>query len=352
MPNAPPLSVIMPVHNCVSFVEAAVRSVLNQSFNDFEFLIVDDGSTDGTTDILRQLTAADPRIRLAEQENRGIVASVNRMVGAARGTFVARMDADDVSLPERFARQIAFLTGHPDVGAVGAQYVEIDERGHVNDPGIRHPTGVAAVRARMTIEQPFSNPTVMFRAEALRSVGGYREAFGACEDYDLFLRLSRTTALDNLPDVLLHYRRSAGQMSVANNSAQTHQAVMAVFAHQEVLAGRPDPFVGVSQIPSLDRIDQHVGRAGVAQALRGEIAARLRFSPMALRGAEFALMLDHARSGDSFLGGWRTVLRCVSLGLWSRAVRLAAALMAGQRRLGRHQSGDEKAVDSGDAFAR
>ena len=340
----PQLSVVMPVYNCARFIEAAVASILCQTHADFELLIVDDGSTDGTTGILRGLAANDARIRLIEQENCGIVASLNRMISLACGEFMARMDGDDISLPDRFARQIAHLSAHPQIGAVGTQYVEIDGADVVTDPAIRHPVGPAAVRAGMMIEQPFSNPTVMFRAAALRAAGGYREAFRYCEDYDLFLRLSRIAELDNLPDILLHYRRTPTQMSIANNSRQTRQAVKALFAHREVLAGRPDPFDGLDILPTLDRMDAHIGRVGVARALRGEIAQRLRFSPMALGGEEFAMIVAHARSGDPFPGAWRTVLRCFSLGLFARTFQLAAALLYGNWRA---QPGDEEAVEAG-----
>jgi hypothetical protein len=353
MSLSPSLTVIMPAYNSAHFVTAAVQSVLAQTHSDFEYLIVDDGSVDGTTKLLRDLASGDPRIHLIEQENRGIVASVNRMIEIARAPFIARMDADDISLPERFARQLEYLGANPHIGAVGAQYVEIDAAGGITDPGIRHPVGPSAVRAQMLVEQPFSNPTVMFRADALRRVGGYREAFGYCEDYDLFLRLSRVTDLDNLPDVLLHYRRSPGQMSIANNSQQTQQAVKALFAHKEVLAGRTDPFAGLSQLPTLDQMDAHVGRTGVARQLRSEIATRLRFSPMVLAGDEFALLLTQARSGDGFTGGWRTVGRSLRLGLVWRSVQLATALTRGHARrllqlaLRRQQPRNEKPVETG-----
>jgi hypothetical protein len=132
-------------------------------------------------------------------------------------------------------------------------------------------------------------------------------------------------------------------MSIANNSRQTQQAVKALFAHREVLAGRPDPFEGLADLPALDQMDAHVGRSGVAHALRGDIATRLRFSPMALAGAEFAMLEAHALSGDAFPGGWRTVLRCFSLGLPGRGLRLASALLRGHWRT---QPGDEKAVEA------
>lgn len=330
MSNKPRLSVIMPMYNAEAFVEAAVHSVLAQSFGDFEFLIVDDGSTDKSASIVDEIAQQDARIALIRQPSSGIVASLNVMIARAQGHYIARMDADDICLPERFARQIAYLDQNCDVGALGTQFIEIDVNGALRDTNFRHPVGPAAVKAQLLIEQPLGNPTAMFRAESLRAVGGYREAFRYCEDYDLFLRLARVAEIDNLPDVLFHYRRSSGQMSVAHNSMQTRQSVKALFAHREVLAGRPDPFDGVTRLPTLDKMDAHVGRTGVAHTLRREIAERLRYSPAALTGPEFAFLLEQARRGGGFAGSWRTVVRCLSLGLPSEALQLSIALVRGK----------------------
>jgi Glycosyl transferase family 2 len=331
--RAPSLSVIMPMYNAARFVDAAVRSILGQSHADFEFLIVDDGSTDQSAEIVSSLAAQDSRIQLFQQANQGIVASLNRMIDIARGPIIARMDADDISLPDRFARQIAYLNAHPDIGALGTQFIEVDEQGAVRDATFRHPTGSGAVMAALFDGMPVANPTVMFRADQLRAAGGYRQAFRHCEDYDLFLRLSRISQIDNLPDVLFHYRRSQGQMSVAAHNLQTRQAIKARFAHQEVLAGRGDPFEGLASLPTPDRLDQHLGRRGVGEAILAEIALRLQHSPAALRGAEFAMICSHARSGKPFAGGLRTVARCVRLGMPGRAMWLALALFRGRMRL-------------------
>lgn len=328
MPH-PPLTVIMPMFNAAPFVRAAVDSVLAQTFTDFDFLIVDDGSTDGSADIIRDLAAEDARIQLIVQDNQGIVPSLHRMIARAQGRYIARMDADDLCLPERFARQIACLEARPELGAVGTQFIEIDARGAVRDAHFRHPVGSEAVHAQLLMGQPLANPTVMFRADALRAAGGYRAAFRYCEDYDLFLRLSRLARLDNLPDVLFHYRRSAGQMSVAANARQTRQSVKARFAHHEVLAGRPDPFDGLATLPTVDQLDALVGRAGVGAAVGREIALRLLHNRRALRGEEFAIITAAAASPARLPGGWRAVLRCLRFGMPLRAARLALALVAG-----------------------
>src|SRR5262245_14197402 len=116
--TTPAISVLMPIYNAGRFLPAAVESVLAQTFADFELIAIDDGSRDGSSEVLAQLAARDPRIRVFAQENRGIVATLNRALELARAPLVARMDADDLSRPDRFAKQIAFLRQHPEVAAV------------------------------------------------------------------------------------------------------------------------------------------------------------------------------------------------------------------------------------------
>lgn len=325
------LSVVMPMHNAARFVEAAIGSVLAQSMGDFAFYIVDDGSTDGSGEIAARLARRDDRIHLIRQSNQGIVASLNQMLAIVETPFVARMDADDICLPERFARQLARMTAEPDLGALGTQFVEIDADDRVLDAHYRQPVGRDAVRAQLTIKQPLANPTVMFRTEALRAAGLYRQAFRHCEDYDLFLRLSHLADLDNLPDVLLHYRRSAGQMSVRNHGRQTRQAVFARLAHFERLAGFPDPFDGMDNLPDIGDLDALLDRVGVSAAVHDELAAALRYSVVTMDDREFAMLCDQAASGRRMTGGRRTILRCLASFRFGRGVRLFVALLKGRR---------------------
>ena len=125
----PSVSVLMPAYNRQQYVRKAVESILNQTFGDFEFIIVNDGSTDGATEILREYARCDERIVLIEQENSGYVRALNRGLASVRGALVARMDSDDIAMPERLAIQTRFLEEHPDVVAVGGQAVAIDEEG-------------------------------------------------------------------------------------------------------------------------------------------------------------------------------------------------------------------------------
>ena len=129
--NAPLISVCMPVYNAKRYLGEAVESILSQTFRDFEFLIIDDGSTDRSLAILQRYAAQDARIRLSSEPNAGYVVRLNEMLHQARGDLIARMDADDVALPERFARQVEFLRSHPEVDVVGGAHENIDSKGHL-----------------------------------------------------------------------------------------------------------------------------------------------------------------------------------------------------------------------------
>ncbi|MBL8651518.1 MAG: glycosyltransferase [Sphingopyxis sp.] len=337
------LSVIMPMHNAAPFVGMAIDSILAQSAVDFTFYIVDDGSTDGSGAIAAEKAARDPRIRLIVQENRGIVASLNHMLALVDTDFVARMDADDVALPLRFEKQLARLEAEPALGALGTQFIEIAANGRILDAHYRQPTGTETIRAELAHRQPIANPSAMFRTQALRDAGLYRQAFRHCEDYDLFLRLSEIADIDNLPDILLHYRRSPGQMSVLNNAPQTRQAAYARLAHYERLAGRPDPFVGLDALPPTAELDALLGQPGVGARLEAAILTELRYAVATMNDAEFADYCARVADGIAVTGGGRAVLRCLAGARFGRAARLTLALLRramGQRRVANRSARD------------
>jgi glycosyltransferase involved in cell wall biosynthesis len=204
----PVVSVHMPVYNARRFLTQAVESILGQSFGDFEFLIVDDGSTDGSGEMLERFAARDGRIRLTRRENRGITRTRNEALAVAAGEFFAVMDADDVSLPARFERQVAYLRAHADCVAVGSRVLLIDGDG----APIRE---MSEMTAHAEIDAlhfagrggAITHPASMMRRAALVDIGGYRDGFETAEDLDVFLRLAERGQLANLPDVLLHYRQ-------------------------------------------------------------------------------------------------------------------------------------------------
>jgi hypothetical protein len=198
---APQVSVVMPVHNALPFLDEGVASILSQTFADFEFVILDDASTDGSAEALRRWADKDARIRLYRSaRNLGPAGSSNFVVRRARTPLVARMDADDISHPERLRRQLEVLQGRPDVALVGTLYEGIDARGARVRPRDRWRL------ARRSVFPPFPHGSVMFRRGAFEEVGGYREACDGWEDQDLFLRIVRRGRVVVLTDALYRYR--------------------------------------------------------------------------------------------------------------------------------------------------
>jgi hypothetical protein len=200
----PAVSVLMSVYNGEAHVAGAIRSVLSQTFRDFEFLIVDDASTDGTPKILRSFR--DPRLRLVRNEvNSGLTVSLNRGLKTARGEWVVRQDADDLSHPERLARQLAFLSAHPAVAAVGAQARLVD--GFGRSQGRKDfPIGYRSIWWAHLFDNALAHSAVTFRKAAVLAVGGYDESFRASQDYDLWSRLGDRNLLANLPERLVTLR--------------------------------------------------------------------------------------------------------------------------------------------------
>ena len=328
MRSDPRVTVAMSVYNNAPFLAEAIDSILAQSFGDFEFLIVNDGSRDGSAEIIDAFAARDPRVRAIHQPNAGLVASLNRMLDEARGPLIARMDGDDVSMPERFARQIAFLDANPDYGVLGTATNDLDERGRLRRNTDFHPLDHDAFIAALDGKPLLCHPSAMMRRDVVRDAGGYRRAFVHCEDYDLWLRLSRRTKLCSLPDRLLHYRRSDAQVSNAFSLQQQIGAAVAWFAHGERVAGRPDPIDGLDRLPPIDRLDVLFGRPGVGQAVRAWVTPKMLHCEEALRSEGFDLLLRHVHDGGRRDGLWRTAARLVKLREPARAVRLAAALTA------------------------
>ncbi len=208
MNKNPKITVLMPVFNAERFLAEAIESILNQSFVDFEFLIIDDGSSDRSREIVRSYD--DSRIRLVENErNLGISATLNRGIGLAESDLIARMDGDDISYPDRLKLQFEYMTQHPNVGMTSGQADTIDKEGTV------------VSRSRMDGDQVYFHlafhcwvyhPSVMFRKEIVEQVGRYPA--GYAEDFRLWSKLVRVTRIKTLADVLIQYR--ASEFGVSN----------------------------------------------------------------------------------------------------------------------------------------
>ncbi len=219
MRSAPLVAVLMPVFNGEAFLGEAIESILNQSFRDFEFIIINDGSTDRTSSILHRFELADHRVRVYHQENRGLIASLNRGCRLARGKYIARMDADDVAFPYRFERQVDFLEQNPRVGLVGGA-VEVINCGGVPIHRLSYPVQDQKIKDTLSSYNCFAHSTIVMRTEAFRVLNGYRRAFLFAEDYDLWLRMAERYELANLPESVLQYRVHIDQVCLRNIKQQ------------------------------------------------------------------------------------------------------------------------------------
>jgi glycosyltransferase involved in cell wall biosynthesis len=205
MSAEPTVSIVMPAFNAAQFLDEAVCSVLDQTFRDFEFIIVDDGSTDDTATILQKYAKADSRVRVFRQTNEGMIPALNRGCRVARGRFIARMDADDISLPQRIERQLKYLEAHPEIGILGTWASRIDENGRVVGDWCLSPNP-KVLKWNHFFTVCVIHPTVLMRREVLEKLNYYRSDAIHAEDRDLWLRASAITDFSNLPECLLKYR--------------------------------------------------------------------------------------------------------------------------------------------------
>lgn len=236
----PLVSVLIPVYNAEKHLVPAIESVFRQTWRNLEIVCVNDGSTDGSGALLDELARRDPRMRVLHTDNRGIVSALNHGLQAAAGTLIARMDADDLCLPERIARQVDYLEKHPDVGVVGCQALRIGEQG-MPIRATAFPCAHDAIASQLLDGMcPLTHPAVMMTRTALDQAQGYRPC--VAEDYDLFLRLSQMTRLANLDEVLLLYRVSLGGLKHAK-LAENHRSVLESLAGLACSgnAGKGDP---------------------------------------------------------------------------------------------------------------
>jgi hypothetical protein len=221
MNETPRVTVLMPVYNGEEFLREAVESILGQTFPDFELLVINDGSTDGSAEILRNMS--DPRMRLVHNErNMGLIATLNRGFELAQGEYLARMDCDDVSRPERLARQVDYLDRNRAIGLCGAWFRKFGPGG---DKVVRWETEPEGVRASMLFASSVAHPTVMLRREAFVSRQlRYDPEFPHAEDYDLWARAMSFMDMANLPEVLLDYRVHPHQVTQRLSQAQVESA--------------------------------------------------------------------------------------------------------------------------------
>lgn len=320
----PAISVVLPVYNAETFVREAVESILAQIFTDFELIAINDGSTDGSGKILQELAARDSRVVLIDRPNGGLVSALNEGMQCARAQFIARMDADDVAMPERFALQYARMTAEPTIGVLGSFIRIMDKAGQFVRLGV-YPVTPEATARFLVHGSPLAHPSVMMRKDAVMKAGGYRAVFSHCEDYDLWFRITELGyAIANLPKPLLNYRVHGENVSAVHREAQEMGTIVAQLAHRCRKAGLPDPVEG------LEKLDPSIIEE-VPADLRQDIEAAmfaLRHSHVSLANKTVvsAAWLDYKKLGnmvkrEPVMSGF--LMRLLNGGVRNRAYGLA-----------------------------
>jgi glycosyl transferase family 2 len=294
--TAPTISAIMPVYNGEAFLAEAIDSILNQTFADFEFIIVDDGSTDKTPEILSGYACRDSRVRVYRQENKGVAHSVNLAASLATGRYIARMDSDDIALPTRFQLQFDFLESHPEVGVVGgaATVIAVDGRPLRL---VQPPCSDSEIRA--VINEWFTiNATVMMRKEIVLAVSSRQQLRGAI-DYDFLVRALERCQFANLSEVVLQRRIHANQGSVKHLKKQAMSLLAAHAAVAFRRSGKPDPLDGVAEIDlqTLERLG--IGPSEIQKALLWNYASWMELVRRSDPDAAL-VMVDHVLRTPEF----------------------------------------------------
>ena len=248
--TAPKLSVILPVYNGLPYLETAIDSVLRQTFQDFELIVINDGSSDGSASIVEKLD--DPRIRFFQQKNQGLAVTLNRGISLSRGEYIARQDQDDVCFPMRLQKQVAYLDANPDVGMVGTS-AEILVGNERTNRMLIHPADDASIRFGLLFDNYFVHSSVMLRRSVLEKVGGYSEdkSRQPPEDYELWSRVMRTHKLANLPEALMAYREVPSSMSRVGVSPFLHNLVK---ISAENIAWASDRAVDSTEVVALSKL--------------------------------------------------------------------------------------------------
>jgi len=291
MTLSPKITVVMPAYNAEKYLGDAVNSILDQSFRDFEFIIINDGSIDNTASILEKYKKLDPRVSVYHQDNQGMIAALNRGCRLARGKYIARMDADDVSFADRLERQLRYIEEHPDIGILGT-WISIEKNGHIVDRWCP-PTRSKRLKWELFFGVCVAHPSVLIRREVLERLNFYRPDASHGEDGDLWFRANGITEFGNVPEVLLKYRvwqKSTSQVH-SQLRRQTHVNLLASFI-KEVSNLQPplEAIAGLRQLrvgPRFQTIDQIRLTASLIEKLYQSFMKRNDLEPQERREIAF-----------------------------------------------------------------
>ena len=240
------ISVVMGVYNAEKYLQKAIDSILNQTFHQFEFIIVNDGSTDSSLNILRSYN--DIRVRVINQKNSGLPVALNQGISFAQGRYIARMDADDIALPNRFEIQLAYMESHPEISVVGGQVALINSEGSPIGKAFK-PLEPEIIDRYLNYACPLIHPTYLARKEVYKIVKGYRESLRTAQDYDFLLRASEAgLRFANVPDEVLLYRDNPSGISASSLMRQARSARILLSLHKQRLKGKPEPSKLLAQL--------------------------------------------------------------------------------------------------------
>ena len=238
--KSPYISIVMSAYNDENLVSDSIVSMLRQTVSDFEFIIIDDGSQDQTADFISELARQDQRIRFCPRPHEGLVSALNVGCRLANSEYIARIDSDDIALPDRLALQIRHLENNPEIALLGGATECIDLEGFPHFT-MRWPSIKQNLHDYLLLDCYVAHTTVMFRKSVFLEIGGYREAYLHAEDYDLFLRFSDKHLIDNLEPVLCRYRMHSGQVSSTQLEQQVISGIAARLATRARRMGRAEP---------------------------------------------------------------------------------------------------------------
>jgi glycosyltransferase involved in cell wall biosynthesis len=317
--HSPAVSVIMAVRDGQQWLQHAVDSILTQTFSNFELLIIDDGSSDKTPNILADYRARDRRVIVIPQAREGLVRALNRGLARARAPFVARLDADDVALPQRLQHQLSYFEERPKTNLLGTWAQVID--GFGRPKRLLRP----AVDGRILLQtlartNPFIHSSVMFRTVIARKLGGYHLPFEAAEDYDLWLRFSEIGDIAILPEVLIQYRRHISSVTARRAVTQVFSVRLAKQASEARRQARDDPSSMLAAPPDWRIMDERAFYADTARLCR---TLELADSAVAQDAASSSIDLDIvSRRIPNLTGAERKLAQMALINLISSRTRV------------------------------